>query len=82
MVPSVKFVSHNIGLLSKKKNGDRFFSQKKDHPGGSKGGFGKRPYFFPICFSETFPYDKKSPIRPLGILRKAHFCMAGEKKLQ
>ena len=56
MGPSVKFVSPNKGLISKKKNGGQFFSRKKTIPGrGVRGGFGKRPYFFPICFSEPFP---------------------------
>ena len=51
MGPSVQCVSPNKGLISKKNVG-QFFFQQKDHTGGkgSEGGFGKRPYFFPICF--------------------------------
>ena len=54
MGPSVKFVSPNKGLISKKKIGGQFFSEKNPIPGGGvRGGFGKKPYFFPICFSEV-----------------------------
>ena len=56
---SVKFVSPNKGLISKKKMGVNFFSRKITIPGGwgcVRGWFGKRPYFFQIYFFETFPY--------------------------
>ena len=46
MGPSVKFVSPNRGLISKKKNGGQFFSGKvtiQGGGGGVQGGFGKRP---------------------------------------
>ena len=51
MGPSVKFVSPNKGLISKKyKMGVNFFPGKMTKPGGggggARGGFGKRPYFF------------------------------------
>ena len=53
MGPSVKFVSPNKGLISKKKLGVNFFRRKNDQTGGgggARGGFGKRPYFFHIFF--------------------------------
>ena len=46
MGPSVKFVSAIIDAFSNKKMGVR-------------GGFGKRPDFFRIFFSATFPYKYK-----------------------
>ena len=56
MGPSVKFVSPNKGLISKKKLGVNFFRRKNDQTGGgARGGFGKRPYFSPIFFFEPFP---------------------------
>ena len=57
MGPSVKFVSPNKGLISKKKLGVNFFVGKMTKPGGGggvRGGFGKRPYFFTFFF-EPFP---------------------------
>ena len=52
MGPSVKFVSPNKGLISKKKKlGVNFFRRKNDQTGGGvRGGFGKRPYFFTFFF--------------------------------
>ena len=52
MGPSVKFVSPNKGLISKKKMGANFFRVKNDQTwgGGARGGFGKRPSFFRIFF--------------------------------
>ena len=51
MGPSVKFVSPNKGLISKKKMGVNFFRVKNDQTrGGVRGGFGKRPYFFTFFF--------------------------------
>ena len=44
--------------LANIKNGGQFFSPKKDQTGGgggAGGGFGKRPDFFRIFFSATFP---------------------------
>ena len=58
MGPSVKFVSSNKGLISKKKMEVNYFSGKMTIPGGwggVRGGFGKRPYFFPNFFFEPFP---------------------------
>ena len=56
MGPSVKFVSPNKGLISKKKMGVNFFRVKNDQTGGGvRGGFGKRPYFFTFFFFEPFP---------------------------
>ena len=47
MGPSVKFVSPNKGLISKKKMGVNFLrrenNQRGGGGGGAKGGFGKRP---------------------------------------
>ena len=58
MGPSVKFVLPNKGLITKKKMGVNFFSGKMTIPGGGfRGRFGKRPYFFRICFFETFPQN-------------------------
>ena len=45
MGPSVKFVSTNKGLISKKKNGGKFFSGKITIPGeggGTAGQFGQK----------------------------------------
>jgi len=53
----VKFVSAYIDAFFNKKNGGQIFSPKKDQTGGGvRGGFGKRPDFFRIFFSATFPY--------------------------
>ena len=54
MGPSVKFVSPNKGLISKKKKmGVNFFPGKMTKPGGG-GFFGKRPYVFTYFFG-TLP---------------------------
>ena len=58
MGPSVKFVSPNKGLISKKKLGVNFFRREIDQTGGGgggRGGFGKRPYFSQFFFG-TLPY--------------------------
>ena len=58
MGPSIKFVLAIVDAFSNKKNGGQFFSPKKDQTGGGgRGGFGKRPHFFRIFFSATFPYN-------------------------
>ena len=57
MGPSVKFVSPNMDLVSKKKKmWVKFFSQKMTKPGlgGARGGFGKKPYFFQKKFLKPF----------------------------
>ena len=72
MGPSVKFVSPNKGLISKK-NGGQFFSRKNDQTrgGGSvRGGFGKRTYFFTFFF-EPFPYE----VRVLPVTRSLLIMM-------
>ena len=55
MGPSVKLVSPNKGLISKKKMGVNFFL-KKDHTRvgrGVQGGFGKRPHFFTFFWNHS-----------------------------
>ena len=58
MGPSVKFVSPNKGLISKKKLGVNFFRRKNDQTGGgtSEGGLAKY-HTFSHFFFEPFPYD-------------------------
>ena len=46
MGPSVKFISPNKGLISKKNGGQFFFWKNYYTRGGVRGGFGKRPYVF------------------------------------
>ena len=63
MGPSVKFVSPNKGLISKKKMGVNFLRRENDQTGGGvRGGVGKRPYFSPICFFEPFPNAYFEPV--------------------
>ena len=54
MGPSVKFVSPNKGLISKK-NGGPFFVRKNDQTGRGPRGVWQKTILFPICFSEPFP---------------------------
>ena len=56
MGPSVKFVSAIIDAIFNKKWGLIFFTEKKTMRGGVRGGYGKRPYFFP--FFGTLPLAK------------------------
>ena len=60
MGPSVKFVSPNKGLISKKKIGGQFFSSEKwpNRGGVSEGGLAKDHTFSQFFFSEPFPYLK------------------------
>ena len=59
MGPSVKFVSPNKGLISKKKLGVNFFRRENDQTGGGgRGGVGKRPNFSPHFFFEPFPKNE------------------------
>ena len=53
MGPSVKFVSPNKGLISKKKIGVNFFCVKNDQT-GSEGGLAK-DHTFSHFFFEPFP---------------------------
>ena len=57
MGPSVKFVSPNKGLISKKKMGVDFFVRKNDQTrgGGSEGGLAK-DHTFAEFFFEPSPY--------------------------
>ena len=57
MGPSVKFVSPNKGLISKKKLGVNFFRRKNDQTGGggSGGGLAKDHTFSGFFFPATFP---------------------------
>ena len=53
MGPSVKFVSPNKGLISKKKMGVNFFRVKNDQTGGgggAEGGLAKDPTFSRFFF--------------------------------
>ena len=69
MGPSVKFVSPNKGLISKKKNGGQFFScEKWPNRGGSEGGLAKdhtfsRFFFWTLPLTEEGNKLVNSPIR-------------------
>ena len=55
MGPSVKFVSHNKGLISKRKWGSIFFSGKMTKPGrGGPRGVWQKTILFPNFFFEPF----------------------------
>ena len=58
MGPSVKFVSPNKGLISKKKMGVNFLRRENDQTGGgSEGGLAKG-HNFSVFFFGTLPYMK------------------------
>ena len=61
MGPSVKFVSPNKGLISKKKMGVNFFSGKMTKPGGGGGAGGglAKDHTFPQFFFWTLPLSTR-----------------------
>ena len=59
MGPSVKFVSPNKGLISKKKMGGNFFVRKNDQKGGGGSGGGlEKDHTFSHFFFWTLPLVK------------------------
>ena len=54
MGPNVKFVSPICGLISDRKDGDKFLCPEKDHTGGVKGGMVK-DHKFSDFFSRPLP---------------------------
>ena len=57
MGPSVKFVSPNKGLISKKRMEVNFFLRKNDQTRGEgPRGVWQKTILFPIFFFEPFPY--------------------------
>ena len=67
MGPSVKFVSPNKGLISKK-NGGQFFFRKNYHT-GEGGGIWQKTILFPIFLNPSLRHAKD--VRPVSLLQSA-----------